>query len=427
MTSRSRRKDGVVVTGLGVVAPNATGAAAFTAALRAGKTAFTLLRAEGVRRALPAALLDGFAFGPSVKSHSIAAPQLVARAEKVGRRSARTIEVALVASLEAIVSAGVATNEDVLRRTGVVVAGQNLNQRAVFENAARFVAVPEHLSPAYAMHYLDTDHVGAISELLGSQAEGMTVGGASASGNVALVQAMRLVRSGHLESCLVAGAMTELSPMELGALESLGALAGEHFPRPDEACRPFDRDREGFVYGQSCACVLLESSEHAARRGAPIVGELLGGSVVLDGRRSTEPSVLGEAIAMKRALADAGVGVDELSYVNAHGTASRIGDETELEAIAEVLGDRLPRVWVSSTKGLVGHGLSAAGVIEAVATLVQMRDGFVHANKNLANPLREGVRFAPAESASADLPIAMSNSFGFGGFSSSIVLARAGE
>ncbi|HVH40998.1 MAG TPA: beta-ketoacyl synthase N-terminal-like domain-containing protein, partial [Labilithrix sp.] len=315
-----------------------------------------------------------------------------------------------------------------LERCGVVVAGQNLNQRTAFENAARFAAAPEHLSPSYAMFHLDTDHVGAISELLGSHAEGMTVGGASASGNVAIVQAMRLVRDGYLDSCLVVGAMTDLSPMELAALESVGALVGDRYEmRPEEACRPFDRDREGFVYGQSCACLVLEALGHASERGAPVWGELLGGSVVLDGRRSTEPSASGEASAMRKALADARVRPEDLDYVNAHGTASRLGDPTELEALADVLAEHLPRVWVNSTKGLVGHGIGAAGVVEAVATLIQLQGGFVHPNKNLASPLRDGVRFAAAESASCDLAVAMSNSFGFGGFNSSIVLGKNGE
>jgi malonyl-ACP decarboxylase len=403
----------VVVTGLGVVAPTAIGVPAFASALREGRSSFGVLRAQGVRRELPAALLDGFSFAESLKAH---AGDLASRAERIGRRSSRTVQVALLAALEAAVEAGD------LDRCGVIVAGQNVDQRSVFENAVRFTSAPEHLSPAYAMHHLDTDLVGAVSELIGSHAEGMTVGGASASGNVAIVQAMRLVRDGYLPSCLVVGAMTDLSPMELGALESLGALAGEKYG-PDEACRPFDRDREGFVYGQSCACILLESRARAIARGARIAGELLGGSVVLDGRRSTEPSAHGEASAMRKALADARI--EKIDYLNAHGTASRIGDSTEVEAICDVLADQLPRVWVNSTKGLVGHGLCSAGVVEAVATLLQMKGAFVHPNKNLANPLRDGVRFAPSESVAADLAIAMSNSFGFGGLNSTIVLGRS--
>jgi malonyl-ACP decarboxylase len=427
-------KQRVVITGMGIVSPCAIGVPAFTSALREGRpSAFSSLRVEGIRRDLPAALLDGFAFASSLEAHANAAPVRVASAERIGRRSARTIQVALLAALEAIIDAGLGdavnapAHDALLARCGVVVAGQNLNQRTVFDNAIAFTTAPEHLSPAYAMHCLDTDHVGAISELLGSRAEGMSIGGASASGNVAIVQALRLVRDGYLPACLVVGAMTDLSPMELGALESLGALAGAEQQRPDESCRPFDRDREGFVYGQSCACMVLESLEHARARGARISGEVLGGSVVLDGRRSTEPSAHGEASAMKKALADARIEPAKIDYLNAHGTASRIGDSTEIEAIADVLGaDHLRRVWVNSTKGLVGHGLTAAGVTEAVATILQMREGFVHANKNLVNPLREGVRFAPAaESVAADLGIAMSNSFGFGGFNTSIVVSRS--
>lgn len=415
----------VVVTGLGVVAPIAVGGGAFASALRDTRGAFSALDVDGVGHPLPVAPLDGFVFADALAPHRDRCPAFATRAAAIGHRSARTVQTALVAALEAIEDAGLASGAEALAGVGVVVAGQNVNQRLGFEQAARFAAAPEHVSPAYAMHYLDTDHVGALSEMMGARGEGMTIGGASASGNVAMVHAMRLLRAGYMDACLVVGAMTDLSPVELVALHALGALAGERFAaRPADACRPFDRDREGFVYGPSCACLVLESASHAARRGAPIWAELLGGSIVLDGRRTAEPSASGEAAAMRGALASAGIPAESVYYLNAHGTASVLGDPTELDAATEVFGDHLGRMWVNSTKGLVGHGITSAGVVEAAATLVQMRHGFVHGNRNLSNPLRDRVRFAPSESVAAELAIAMSNSFGFGGFNSSIVFAR---
>jgi malonyl-ACP decarboxylase len=146
---------------------------------------------------------------------------------------------------------------------------------------------------------------------------------------------------------------------------------------------------------------------------------------VLDGHRGTEPNANGEARAMSLALSRACLAPDRVDYLNAHGTASRLGDAAELEAVAQVFRAGLPRLRVNSTKALTGHALSAAGVIEAVATLIQMNEGFLHPNPNLDEPMRSDVGFVRKVREAADVRIAMSNSFGFGGINTSILFARS--
>jgi malonyl-ACP decarboxylase len=226
------------------------------------------------------------------------------------------------------------------------------------------------------------------------------------------------VASGAVDVCLVLGALTDLSGMERQSFYNLGAMA-------TTTCRPFDVDREGFVPGQAAACLVLESPESAAERGVPVLGHVAGYAQRLDATRLAEPSVAAEATVMAAALRHAGLSPDRIGYVNTHGTGSRIGDETEVRAIREVFGAARP--WLNSTKGLVGHCLCAAGVVEAVATLVQLRHGFLHPNAGLARPLDDTSRFVGAVARHEEVDHALSNAFGFGGFNTSVVLARNGE
>jgi malonyl-ACP decarboxylase len=251
------------------------------------------------------------------------------------------------------------------------------------------------------------------------------VGGASASGNVAIVNAARLVAAGELDVCLVLGALTELSGMERQAFANSGAMAlAGGGTDPASRCRPFDADRGGFVPGQGAACLVLESAGSARRRGTAGWAAVAGHALRLDGSSLACPDAAGEAAVMAEALHRAGLVPGRVDYVNAHGTGSRLGDETEIAALHKVFGDHLARPWLNSTKGLVGHCLCAAGVVEAVATLLQMRDGFVHPNANLDQPIDACARFAGGRAEPARVGVALSNAFGFGGFNTSVVFAR---
>jgi malonyl-ACP decarboxylase len=352
--------------------------------------------------------------------------ELSSKARRMARRSPLSVQCSTLTALEAWRSAGfLEAPPDDARRVGMVVAGQNISSAYQFEVSEKFRLEPEYVAPSYGLHFLDTDHVGCLSELFGVGGEGLTTGGASASGNIALITGMRLIRQNLLDACVVVGALADLSPVECHAFKQMGAMGGNAALDPGRACRPFDADRDGFVYGQGSASLILESEGHAARRGAPHWGSILGGAVCLDGNRSSELNPEGVARAMRGALSDGGVEVDQIEYVNAHATSSVLGDDREAIGIKTFLGRRTGEVWVNSTKELTGHCLWAAGVVEAAAVLIQMREGFLHPNPNLNRPTDPDCRFVGTGTREIRCATALSNSFGFGGFNTSIVLRAA--
>jgi malonyl-ACP decarboxylase len=226
---------------------------------------------------------------------------------------------------------------------------------------------------------------------------------------------------------MVVGSLADLSPMEMQGFVNIGGMGGKAFSdEPARACRPFDSAHEGFIYGQGSGCIILESGECARKRKTSILASMPGGAVVLDGNRLSNPNEDGEVRVMEEALRQAGIGYQELDYINAHGTSTPLGDETEIKAIKRVLKERLTQVWVNSTKSMTGHCLYSAGVIEAIASIIQMREGFVHPNLNLEHPIDSECRFSGAVTVPAEIKTAMSNSFGFGGINTSIIL-KIGE
>ncbi|UJF34770.1 beta-ketoacyl synthase N-terminal-like domain-containing protein [Paenibacillus hexagrammi] len=306
---------------------------------------------------------------------------------------------------------------------GIVVSGSNLSQNYAYSLFKKFDEAPEYLTPSYALHFMDTDHVGTISDICNIKGEGFNVGGASASGNVAIIKAMQMIQLGLADLCLVSGTLADLSPLELMSFSNLGAMGGKSFgSEPGQACRPFDKKHEGFIYGQAAACLILESRQSAEKRGVKPLAELLSGALVLDGNRLSDPNEDGEVRAMEQALRQAGLSPGDIDYINAHGTSTPTGDMTEIRAIKRLFKERIGEIWMNSTKSLTGHCLYSAGIVEALAAIVQMKEGFVHPNLNLEEPIDQECRFSRGNTVKANLKTALSNSFGFGGINTSIVL-----
>jgi malonyl-ACP decarboxylase len=411
----------VCVTGLGVTTSAGRGLDAFARALREGTSG--IRRREGATPELGGFLAEA-SFDEELAGLNAPASWVV-KARNLGRRAPRSVQCSLLVALEAWARAGLLESMPYdAERVAVIVGGQNISSAYQFAMFDKFRREPSFLPPSYGLHFLDTDHVGMVSELCGARGEGSTAGGASASGNVALIQGARLIRAGVADVCIVVGAMADLSPVEAHALEQLGVLGSKRWrEQPAKACRPFDAKRDGFIYGQGAACLILESQAGATRRGAPQYGAFGGGAICLDASRSSELNAQGAARAMRGALRDAGVAVDQIDYINAHATASQLGDGREVEAIKEVLQGRVGDVWINATKALTGHCLWAAGAVEAAATLIQLREGFLHPNPNLDEPIDGACRFVGPKTQPAACTTALSNSFGFGGFNTSVVLA----
>lgn len=413
------------VTGIGVISSIGHDISEFTQSLRDGRC--------GIRATEPSpgeipvapvrALIRNFAFEKTLESKLQADREVTGRLKSVLKRSNETMKYAAISALEAWNGARFSQSKlPRSERMGIVVAGSNLSTALQYRLHERFSKAPEYLSPTYALQFLDTDYVGTLSEIFQLKGEGFTVGGASASGNVAIIKACQLLQLGLLDVCLVVGCCSDLSPMEIQGFINLGGMGGIGRVEPSEACRPFDQGHEGFIYGQAAACLILESITHARDRKANILSYIRGGAIGLDANRLSNPCEAGEVRVMEEAMRLAGVERNQIDYINAHGTSTPLGDITEINAIKNVFGDRMGQVWINSTKGLTGHCLFAAGILEAIAVTVQMQEGFLHPNLNLNAPIDRECKFCGPRAIDVQSRLALSNSFGFGGINTSIVI-----
>lgn len=402
----------VLVTGIGVASAIGIGRDDFALALREGRVATAIGETPGALPSFALNVSESLALLPGLP------PELRQEAARIARRLALPLRASIVSALQAWDHAKLHVRAVDPKRVSLVIAGHNLSGRYAFDTYRRYDA-EGFVSPEYGLLSLDSSQIGVLSELLKIRGEGVLVGGASASGNMGILHGYRLVEWGVADICLVVGALTEPSAVERRAWANMGAL-----DESGSACRPFDLDRAGFVPGQASACLVLESHESAAARRVEGQAHLAGVATCLDGNRLPNPSIEGEVEAMTRALGVAGLTPDCVQYINAHGTGSQLGDEVELHAIESVFGLSASNIWLNSSKALTGHCLCAAGVVEAVATILQMKQKFVHCNPHLNRPMREGFRFVGRESVAVAVDVAMSNSFGFGGINSSLVLTR---
>jgi malonyl-ACP decarboxylase len=277
------------------------------------------------------------------------------------------------------------------------------------------------------MQFMDTYQLGVLSELFNIQGEGFTVGAASASGNLALIEGTRLIKNGDTDICIVMGTLADLSPAEIQGFINLGAMGGKTLTEnPEKACCPFDAAHEGFIYGQSAACIILESRESANKRGVKSLAQIKGFANKLQGSHLTDPSEEAEFNVMKRAVEMGDCELSDVEYINTHGTSSPIGDITEIAAIKSLFKADVKNIWLNSTKSISGHCLWSAGVVEAISTVIQIQNSFVHPNLNLENPIDTECRFVGTEAAHANIRLALSNSFAFSGIHSSILIGKAG-
>ncbi|WP_104633368.1 beta-ketoacyl synthase N-terminal-like domain-containing protein [Streptomyces sp. MH60] len=420
----------VVVTGLGVLGAVATGPEDLTAALRSGRCALSAPSppADADRPGVSWPAFTADLAADDVPDRALETlpglpDALRGAARRTVLRAPVPVRTGVVAALQAWLEAGLDRTAPPPERIGVAVAGNNLTERVTEDGRARAERNPAHLPARYALQHQDTDHVATLSRVLGLRGEGCTVGGASASGNLALVHGARMLTAGAADVCLVVGAMTRLSRLQTRGFLTLGAMAPADGapPRPPA---PFDTGHRGFHPGQAAACMVLETAASARLRGAPALAGIAGGAVVLDGNHLADPSVDGEARAMSGALARAGVGAADIGWVSAHGTGSPLGDRTEADALRKVFGADDEGPWINATKTLSGHCLSAAGVVEAVAAVLQLRAGFVHPDPGLREPVDAGLRFVRDEPRRASGGFVLSNGFGFGGINTAVVLAH---
>jgi 3-oxoacyl-[acyl-carrier-protein] synthase II len=284
----------------------------------------------------------------------------------------------------------------------------------------------EILNPVAEMEQEPNMPSGYVAGLFNAQGPNLNCLTACAASSQAMGEATELIRRGDADVMLSGGAHSMIHPFGVTGFNLLTALSQSN-DEPTKASRPFDRLRDGFVLGEGGAMVVLEELEHAKRRGAPILGELLGYGTTADAYRITDihPEGRGGIACMKMAIADAGVNSSDIAYVNAHGTSTSVNDRVESLACKIVFGERAIQTPVSSTKSMMGHLIAAAGVTEAIVCLLAIRDNVLPPTINYENPDPEcDLDYVPNTAREAKCDYALSNSFGFGGQNISLVMGR---
>lgn len=433
MTSRSDLgRPRVVITGMGIVSPIGAGLDTFWDSLVAGRSGVSRWkRAIDPRCEVKiGGDLGDFDLSGHLTARADRYPApLIRRCLSLMRAAPLTTKLVAVAALQAHHGAGEADTVP-RERVGHVVAGHNLNAGYIVENALTFHQTePDYIEPLFGLLSLDTDVLAATAELLVLKGPSFTVGGACASGNLAILAALDVLRAGRADAMLVSGAPIELEAVALHSWTMLEALSYRSFnDAPQRASRPFDSLREGFVPSEAAGAIVLETLASARSRGATIHAEVLGASSTSDACRLTRPDSVGQARAMRLALEDARLVAQDIDYVNAHATSTPLGDAAEVAAIKLALGEHAYRIPINATKSMIGHTLSAAGVVECIASVLQMQNGIVHPTINLERPDPElDLDFVPLKAREARIRVAMSNSFGFGGLNACVVLGLRGE
>ena len=347
------------------------------------------------------------------------------------KRTDRYAQFALAAAAQAMREAGLEDGGAVAPERIGVVLGSGIGGIATFEEQhGRFLEKgPGRVSPFFVPMFIADIAAGLVSIRYGAKGPNYATVSACASGAHAIGNALRHIRAGEADVIIAGGTEASVTPMTISGFAAMKALS-ERSDSPETASRPFDATRDGFVLGEGAGILVLEELEHAKARGATILAELVGYGQTADAYHITAPATGGEGAqrAMRLALEDAGATIDEVDYVNAHGTSTPANDVNETAAIKAVLGERAREIVVGSTKSMTGHTLGAAGGVEGVISTLVCRTGKIPPTINYSTPDPEcDLNYATGGVVERPVRLALSNSFGFGGHNVTLAIRRWDE
>lgn len=346
---------------------------------------------------------------------------------KDARKMDRFIQLGLVASVEAFADSGIVVSDSLAPRFGVAV-GAGIGGLQTIEDTTALYSSRGHrrVSPFYIPGSIINMISGNVSIRLGLKGPNIAIATACSTGTHSIGQAARMIQYGDADAMLAGGAEAGVTPTAVAGFSMARALT-RHNGVPSEASRPWDVDRDGFVIGEGAGVVLLEEFEHARQRGARIYAELAGFGLNADANHMTQPLPDGDGAAqcMVNAMRDAGVAAESISYVNAHGTSTPLGDIAETKAIKLAFGDHAHDMMISSNKSMIGHLLGAAGGVEAISTILSVHHQIIPPTINLDSQDPEcDLDYVPHTARDVSIEAAISNSFGFGGTNGSLVFRR---
>lgn len=346
------------------------------------------------------------------------------------RRLDRFVQFALAASMQAVDQSGLVVTEANRDRVGVILGTGIGGMNTLFKEIdVYFQRGPDRVSPFLVPMMLPDTAAGLVAIQLGARGPNMAVVAACASGTNAIGEATETIRRGSADVIITGGAEAVITQIAMAGLSVMRALSTRN-AEPERASRPFDKERDGFVMGEGAASLVLESEEHAQSRQARILGEISGYGASNDAFHISAPAEngAGAALCMRSALDNAGMSVEDIDYINAHGTSTLLNDKSETAAIKSVFGSRAYEIPVSSTKSMTGHLLGAAGAVEAVICVKTLQDNVLPPTINYENPDPEcDLDYVPNQARPRNVDNILSNSFGFGGHNASIIVSRYNE
>ncbi|EAC3935648.1 TPA_asm: beta-ketoacyl-[acyl-carrier-protein] synthase II [Listeria monocytogenes] len=346
--------------------------------------------------------------------------------KKEARKMDRFTHYAIASAEMAVQDSGLVIDDSNANRVGVWI-GSGIGGMETFETQYEIFLNRGHrrVSPFFVPMMIPDMGSGKVSIRFGAKGINSTTVTACATATNSIGDAFKVIERGDADAMITGGAEAPITKMSLAGFTANKALSLN--PDPETACRPFDKDRDGFIIGEGAGIVILEEYEHAKARGAKIYAEIVGYGATGDAYHITAPAPNGEgaARAMKMAIDDAGLTPDKVDYINAHGTSTPYNDEYETQAIKTVFGDHAKKLAISSTKSMTGHTLGASGGIEAIFALLTIRDNIIAPTIHLKNQDEVcDLDYVPNEAREANVNVVISNSFGFGGHNATLVFKR---
>lgn len=406
----------VVVTGLGCISPVGNDVKSMWANILDGKSGVGMITHYDASE-------HKTRFAAEVKDFD--AVELFGKVE--ARRMDRFSQYAVAAAQQAAADSGLKIDDENRDRIGVVIGTGIGGLGTLFEQVRVYYdRGPSRVSPFTVPMMLPDTGAGMIAIFLGLRGPNMAVVTACATGTNSIGEATEVIRRGQADVMLAGGSEAVIVPIAMASLSVMGALSTRN-DDPERACRPFDLNRDGFVMGEGAAVLVLEALELAEKREATILAEISGYGSTNDAYHISAPAENGAGAArcIQAALDNAGIGIDDIDYINAHGTSTQLNDKSETAAIKTVFGERAYQVPISSTKSMTGHLLGASGALEALICVKAMQDGIMPPTINYETPDPVcDLDYVPNRARRASLQHVMSNSFGFGGHNASIILSK---
>jgi 3-oxoacyl-[acyl-carrier-protein] synthase II len=406
----------VVITGLGVVAPNGIGKEAFWQSLKDGKS--------GIKKI---SYFDATTYPSQIAGEVHNFDPLEYMDPKTAKRMDRFSQFALASAKMALDDAGVKPGDNGLENAGIVIGSAIGGVPHAEEQHSIFIEKGLRRVSSYLAIRLFTGAAASqISIAFGIKGYSNTIGGACTAGADALGYAFDIVRKGESDMMIAGGAEAPLAPLTFASFCTIDAISNINGD-PKRASRPFDAERNGFVMSEGAGVVILEELEHALKRKVPIYAEVLGYGTTFDAFHMVHPLPDGEQAkkAIKLSLADAEIDPDEIDYINAHGTSTILNDKIETGIIKKIFGERAYQIPINATKSMTGHTIGASGSLECIATALSIKEQFVHPTINYEYPDPEcDLDYVPNVGRPAKIKCALSNSFGFGGKNSALIFRK---